>query len=133
MPAWLANHRQGPRVGGFARVHEAWGLEGSGAFSGKRAAAKIIDLRQQSAWAQAKLQSEKDNLRRAQGSEHIVTFFDDIRSGPWQLFILEAWGQCDLLEYVLQSRGLGERRAQGVVGQLLKALAWLHAMHICNG
>jgi len=119
-------------VGGFARVHEAWGVRESG-HPGKRAAVKVIDLREQSTWAQGKLRSEADNLRRAQGSDRIVGFLDEIRHGPFQVFVLEAWGQCDLLDHVLEHRGLGERRAHGVLVQLLEALAWLHELNICHG
>jgi len=115
-------------------VYEAWGTGEAGpSHSGRRAAVKVIDLRLQSKWAQGKLRSEADNLKRAQGSQHIVGFYDEIRHGPFQLFVLEACGQCDLLDHVLEHRGLGESRAGAVVVQLLKGLAWLHDMNICHG
>ena len=52
--------------GGFASVYEARSSKG------ERAAAKVVDLRQQSAWAISKLRSEAENLARAQTHTHIV-------------------------------------------------------------
>ena len=127
---WLVSDRL-LGSGGFAKVYECTSVGGGG----ERAAVKVVDLRVQSLWAQGKLRSEADTLRRAQGSEHIVRFLGEIRLGPFQVFVLEAWGQSDLLEEVLkrQGRGLGEARARGLLAQLLEALAWLHARRICHG
>lgn len=130
---WLVSDRL-LGSGGFAKVYECTNAAGSCA-DGERAAVKVIDLRLQSLWAQGKLRSESECLRRAQGSDYIVSFFGEVRHGPFQIFVLEAWGQSDLLEEVLkrQGHGLGEARARGVLGQLLEALSWLHSRRICHG
>ncbi len=127
---WLVSDRL-LGSGGFARVYECTAASGSA----ERAAAKVVDLRVQSLWAQGKLRSEADTLRAAQGCDYIVRFIGELRHGPFQIFMLEAWGEADLLEEVLkrQGRGLGEARARIVLVQLLEALAWLHARRICHG
>ena len=58
-----------------------------------------------------------------------VTWSDRVsaHSSPYQLFVLEAWGQSDLLEQVLLHRGLGAERSRGIVQQVLAALSWLHS------
>jgi serine/threonine protein kinase len=128
--SWLVSDRL-LGSGGFARVYECTDASGGS----ERAAAKVIDLRVQSLWAQSKLRSEAETLRAAQGCDYIVRFLGEVRHGPFQVFVLEAWGEADLLEEVLkrQGRGLGEARARIVLVQLLEALAWLHARRICHG
>jgi len=129
---WLVSDRV-LGIGGFARVFECKCL--SGAVDCERAAMKVIDLRLQSEWARNKLRSESETLRLAQGCDHVVRLLGEVRHGPFQVFILEAWGNSDLLEEVLkrQGRGLGEARARGVLVQLLEALSWLHSQRICHG
>lgn len=87
----------------------------------------------QSLWSRGKLRLEAENLKRAQHHEHIVRFFGQVRHGPYQVFVLEAWGQSDLLEHVLEHRGLGVARSVHILPQLLSALEWLHSQRICHG
>lgn len=112
--------------GGFATVFRATGSRK------QSAAVKVIDLREQSLWAQAKLRSEGDNLLRAQYHDNIVRFHGELRHGPYHIFVLEEFGQ-DLLDQVIEQRGLKEARSVGVVEQLMRALAWLHSKRICHG
>ena len=112
--------------GGFASVFTASSSQGD------KGAAKIVDLRQQSSWATAKLKSEADNLRRAQTHENIVTFHGEVRHGYYHIFLTEVWGK-DLLEEVLEHRGLGSERSVHVMAQVMQALAWLHSKRICHG
>ena len=112
--------------GGFASVFAARSSQGD------RGAAKIVDLRQQSSWATAKLKSEADNLRHAQTHEHIVTFHGEARHGCYHIFLTEVWGK-DLLEEVLEHRGLGSERSVHVMAQVMQALTWLHSKRICHG
>jgi len=112
--------------GGFASVFQARSS------AGIKAAMKVVDLRLQSSWATAKLRAEADNLRRAQTHEHIVCFYGELRVSHFHVFLLEAWGH-DILDQVLENRGLGEERSHGVMVQVLKALAWLHSKRICHG
>ena len=113
--------------GGFASVYEADALG-----SGRRAACKVVALCGQSGWAQAKLRSEGENLLRAQTHDHIIELYGEARVGQHHLFVMEHWGR-DLLEAVLEQRGLGEAYAQHVMAQVLRALAWLHYNRICHG
>ena len=113
--------------GGFASVYEC---VASG--SGVRAAVKVIDLSQQSQWAQSKLRSEGDNLRRAQRHENIIELIGEARIGHLHLFVTERFGR-DLLESVLEQRGLGEAYSRQVMVQVMRALAWLHEKRICHG
>lgn len=113
--------------GGFASVYEC---VASG--SGLRAAVKVVDLTQQSQWAQGKLRTEGDNLRRAQEHEHIIGLFGEARINHHHVFVMERWGR-DLLEAVLEQRGLGESYSQHVMVQVMRALAWLHEKRICHG
>lgn len=112
--------------GGFASVFLARSA------NGERGAAKVVDLRQQSTWATAKLKAEAANLRRGQTHKHIVHFYGEVRQACHHIFLTEAWGQ-DLLEDVLRLRGLGSERSQHVMLQVMRALAWLHEKHICHG
>ena len=112
--------------GGFASVFEASSQHGM------RAAVKVVDLRQQSAWVKAKLRSEAENLERAQTHANIVRFYGAVRCGSHHVFVLEAWGR-DLLEQVLETRGIGEKRSLHVMTQVLCALDWLHSKNICHG
>lgn len=112
--------------GGFASVYQATST------SGVKAAMKVVDLRVQSSWATAKLRAEAENLRRAQTHDHIVGFYGEVRISHFHVFLLEAWGH-DLLDQVLEHRGLGEARSHAVMLQVLKALSWLHDKRICHG
>ena len=113
--------------GGFASVYEA-----TARGTGVRAAVKVIDLSQQSAWAQGKLRSEGENLARAQSHEHIISLFGEARLGHYHVFVMERWGR-DLLEAVLEQRGLGEAYTQLVMVHVMRALSWLHEKRICHG
>lgn len=112
--------------GGFATVVQAR------APGGHKAALKVVDIRQQSTWATSKLQAEAENLRRAQTHAHIVRFHGELRIGSFHVFLLENWGH-DLLDQVLEDRGLGEGRSVHIVAQVLEALTWLHSRRICHG
>lgn len=113
--------------GGFASVYEA---VASG--SGLQAAVKVVDLSQQSTWAQSKLCTEAENLLRAQTHANIIQLYGEARHGQYHLFVMERWGR-DLLESVLEHRGLGELCTQHVMVQVLRALSWLHEKRICHG
>ena len=113
--------------GGFASVYEA---VASG--SGLQAAVKVVDLSQQSTWAQSKLCTEAENLLRAQTHANIIQLYGEARHGQYHLFVMERWGR-DLLESVLEHRGLGELCTQHVMVQVLRALVWLHDLRICHG
>ena len=113
--------------GGFATVYA-----GTAHATGRRAAVKIIDLSVQSPWADAKLRTEGENLHRAQRHQNVIELFGEARLGQYHVFVMEAWGR-DLLEPVLEQRGLGEEYSQGVMVQLMRALAWLHEKRICHG
>jgi hypothetical protein len=113
--------------GGFASVYEARSA------GGQTAAVKVVDLKQSTSWAISKLCIEAENLRRAQMHEHVVRFIGDVRLGDaYHAFFFEAWGQ-DLLDTVLELRGLGEERALNITAQVMRALAWLHEKRICHG
>ena len=113
--------------GGFASVYSA-----TACTTGRRAAIKVIDLAAQSAWAQAKLRTEGENLQRAQRHQNIIELYGEARLGQYHVFVMESWGR-DLLEPVLEQRGLGEAYSQGVMVQVMRALAWLHEKRICHG
>ena len=113
--------------GGFASVFQA-----TACGSGKSAAIKVIDLEQQSAWAQSKLRSEGDNWLRAQAHANVIALYGEARRGKYHVFVMEQWGR-DLLEPVLEHRGLGEIYAQHAMMQVLRALCWLHEKRICHG
>lgn len=112
--------------GGFASVFAARSANGD---SG---AVKVVDLSVQSSWATSKLKTEAEALRRAQTHAHIIRFHGQVRQGRFHIFVTEAWGQ-DLLEEVLQHRGLGDDRSLHVMVQVLEALQWLHERGICHG
>ena len=112
--------------GGFASVYLAWSSKG------ESAAVKVVDCKQQSSWANGKLRSEVTTLRRAQTHENIISLLGEQRIGSFHVFVLEEWGQ-DLLDQVLEHKGLGEVRALNVMAQVLRALEWLHSRSICHG
>ena len=112
--------------GGFASVYLAWSSKG------ESVAIKAVDCNKQSAWAIGKLRTEATALKRAQQHENIVQLFGELRVGQYHVFVLEAWGQ-DLLDQVLEYKGLGEQRALNVMAQVLRALEWLHERRICHG
>ena len=74
--------------GGFASVYEA---VASG--SGVQAAVKVVDLSQQSTWAQSKLCTEAENLLRAQTHANIIQLYGEARHGQYHLFVMERWGR----------------------------------------
>ena len=113
--------------GGFASVYSAV-AHGTGLC----AAVKVVNLAQQSTWAQSKLCTEGENLKRAQSHPNIIRLHGEARHGQYHLFVMERWGR-DLLESVLEYRGLGEAASQHAMVQVMRALSWLHDKRICHG
>ena len=114
-------------TGGFGKVYQA-----TACGSDVCAAVKVVDLTKQSAWAQAKLCTEGENLQRAQAHENVIRLFGEGRYGQYHVFVMEHWGR-DLLEAVLEQRGLGEKYTQTVMVQVMRALVWLHEKRIVHG